>query len=43
MNHLINNDLIHFNERKKICLDRVGQEEAKMRLQDELFRVKIVR
>ena len=36
-------DLIHFNERKKICFDRVEQEKTKMRLQYKLFRVEIVR
>ena len=32
MNQLMNNDLIHFNERKRISFDRAEQEEAKMRL-----------
>ena len=39
MNQLMNNDLIHFNKRKKICFDRIEQEETKMRLQYELFYV----
>ena len=43
MNQLMNSDLIHFNERKKMCFNRVEQEEMKMRLQYELFRVKIAR
>ena len=43
MNQLMNNDLIHFNERRKMCFDRVEQEEAEMRLQYKLFRVEIVR
>ena len=37
MNQLMNNDLIHFNERKRMCFDRAEQEETKMRLQYELF------
>ena len=32
MNQLMNNDLIHFNERRKLYFDRVEQEETKMRL-----------
>ena len=32
MNQLTNNDLIYFNERKKLYFDRVEQEETKMRL-----------
>ena len=43
MNQLMNNDLIHFNERRKICFDRAEQEEAKMRLQYELSRAEIAR
>ena len=43
MNQLMNSDLIHFNERKKMCFDRTEQKEAKMRLQYELFRAEIVR
>ena len=39
----MNNNLIHFNERKRMCFDRAEQEETKMRLQYELFRAKIVR
>ena len=35
----MNSDLIHFNERRRICFDRAEQREAKMRLQYELFRV----
>ena len=37
----MNNDLIHFNERRRICFDRIEQKEAKMYLQYELFYVKI--
>ena len=43
MNQLMNNDLIHFNERKKIYFNRAEQEETKMRLQYKLFCVKAVR
>ena len=42
MNQLMNSDLIHFNERRKMCFDRVEQEETKMRLQYKLFYIKIV-
>ena len=43
INQLINNDLIHFNERKRIYFDRAEQEEMKIYLQYELFRVETVR
>ena len=43
MNQLMNNDLIHFNKRKKMYFDRVEQEETKMRLQYKLFYIKTVR
>ena len=43
INQLMNSDLIHFNEQKKICFDRTEQEKTKMRLQYKLFCVKIVR
>ena len=43
MNQLMNSDLIHFNERRKMCFDRTEQEEAEMRLQYELFYVEVVR
>ena len=39
----MNNDLIYFNERKKMCFDRAEQEETKTRLQYKLFCVKTVR
>ena len=39
----MNNDLIHFNEQRKMCFDRAEQEEAKMRLQYKLILVEIVR
>ena len=40
---LINDDLIHFNERKKMCFDKEEQKNAEMRLMYELFKIKIVR
>ena len=43
MNQLMNSDLIHFNEQRKMCFNRVEQEGAKMRLQYKLFRVEAVR
>ena len=43
MNQLMNNDLIHFNERRKMCFDRTEQEETKMRLQYKLSRAEIAR
>ena len=43
MNQLMNSDLIHFNEQKRICFDRAEQEGAKMRLQYKLSYVKAVR
>ena len=36
MNQLMNSDLIHFNERKRMCFDRAEQGGAEMRLQYEL-------
>ena len=39
----MNNDLIHFNERRKMCFDRVEQEETKMRLQYKLFHIETAR
>ena len=33
----MNNDLIHFNERRRMCFDRIEQKGAKMRLQYKLF------
>ena len=36
MNQLMNSGLIHFNERRRMCFDRVEQEEVKMCLQYEL-------
>ena len=43
MNQLMNNDLIHFNERRRMCFDRTEQKKAKMRLQYELLYVETVR
>ena len=43
MNQLINNDLIYFNKRRRMCFNRAEQKEAKMRLQHELFCVEIAR
>ena len=39
----MNSDLIHFNERRKICFNRAEQEGAKMRLQYELFYAEVAR
>ena len=43
VNQLMNSDLIHFNERRRICFDRAEQEEAKMRLQYKLFYAEVAR
>ena len=43
MNQLMNSDLIHFNEQKKMYFNRTEQEGAKMRLQYELFYAEVVR
>ena len=43
MNQLMNSDLIHFNERKRMCFDRAEQRETEMRLEYELSRVKTAR
>ena len=40
---LINDDLIHFNERKKMCFDKKEQKNVEMRLMYELFKVEITR
>ena len=39
----MNNDLIHFNERRKVCFDKEEQKDAKMRLMYNLFKAKTVR
>ena len=43
MNQLVNSDLIHFNERKKMCFDRTEQEETKMCLQYKLSCAEVAR
>ena len=43
MNQLVNSDLIHFNERRKMCFDRAGQEGTKMRLQYKLSCAEVAR
>ena len=40
---LINNDLIHFNERKKMCFDKKEQKIAEMRLMYKLFKIETAR
>ena len=40
---LINNDLIHFNKRKKMCFDKEKQENVEMRLMYKLFKVEVAR
>ena len=39
----MNNDLIHFNERRKMCFDKIEQRKAEMRLQYKLFYISIAR
>ena len=34
---LINDNLIHFNERKKMCFDKKRQKNVEMRLMYKLF------
>ena len=43
MNQLVNSELIHFNERRRMCFDRAGQGRAEMRLQYELSRAETAR
>ena len=43
MNQLMNSDLIHFNEQKKMCFDRAEQRKAKMCLQYKLFCAEVAR
>ena len=38
---LMNENFIHFNERKKMCFDRKKQKDVKMHLIYELFKTKI--
>ena len=40
---LINDDFIHFNERKKICFNKKKQKNVEMRLMYKLFKIEIVR
>ena len=37
----MNDDLIHFNERQKMCFNKEEQKNAKMRLIYDLFKAKI--
>ena len=38
---LINDDFIHFNERKRMCFDKEKQKDVEMRLMYELFKIEI--
>ena len=40
---LINDDLIHFNERKKMCFNKKEQRNVEMRLMYKLFKIEIAR
>ena len=40
---LINDDFIHFNERKRMCFNKKEQKNVEMRLMYELFKTEIVR
>ena len=40
---LINDDFIHFNERKRMCFDKKKQRYVEMRLMYKLFKIKIAR
>ena len=40
---LMNDDFIHFNERKKMCFDKEKQKDIEMRLIYKLFKAKIAR
>ena len=40
---LINDDLIHFNERKRMCFNKKEQKNVEMRLMYELFKIEIAR
>ena len=40
---LINDDLIHFNERKKMCFNKKEQKSVEMRLMYKLFKIEIAR
>ena len=40
---LINDDLIHFNERKRMCFNKEEQKNVEMRLMYKLFKIEIAR
>ena len=40
---LINDNLIHFNKRKRMCFDKKEQKDVEMRLMYKLFKIKIAR
>ena len=40
---LINDDFIHFNERKRMCFDKERQKNVEMRLMYKLFKIKTAR
>ena len=40
---LMNDDFIHFNERRKMYFEKEEQKDAKMRLMYDLFKMKIAR
>ena len=40
---LMNDDLIHFNERRRMCFNKEEQKDAKMRLMYNLFKAKTAR
>ena len=40
---LINNDFIHFNERKRMCFNKEEQKDVEMRLMYKLFKIEVVR
>ena len=40
---LINDDFIHFNERKRMCFDKKKQKNVEMRLIYKLFKIKTAR
>ena len=39
----MNDDFIHFNERKKMCFDKKEQKNVEMRLMYKLFKIEITR
>ena len=40
---LINDDFIHFNERKRMCFDKEKQKNVEMHLMYKLFKIEIAR